>query len=112
MHGRRWRYDKERAPDPFALTQMCQQRNGLHRLSESHLVSKDAIETLLIEPNQPIEADFLVRLERAGKNGRCLGGHVNVCVLERSVVERAGQRRTLLLGQPFVFRRLARLLVK
>mmetsp|Transcript_4442 Transcript_4442/g.6492 ORF Transcript_4442/g.6492 Transcript_4442/m.6492 type:complete len:317 (+) Transcript_4442:2348-3298(+) len=65
-------YDDVRASDPPALPQVGQQRDGLQRLAQAHLVGEDAIDAVVVQFDEPVEALQLVGVHFA--DGREVGG--------------------------------------
>ena len=51
---------EEGSPNVFRLCNVCHQRNGLDCLSESHLVSQNSIDSLLIKVIEPPQTTKLV----------------------------------------------------
>lgn len=49
---------------------MCHECNALYCLPQSHLVSQDPIDALVIEIGQPIHAFELIHLEKPTEDGR------------------------------------------
>ena len=52
--------DQVRSPHALLTRQMCQQRDRLNRLAQTHLICKDAVEAVLVQRCQPVESDDLV----------------------------------------------------
>lgn len=55
--------DEERSPLILVLCQMSKQRDGLNGLSKSHLICKNAIDSLNVKRVQPLQAFELVLLK-------------------------------------------------
>ncbi len=53
-HDRGGYDDQVWAPVPLLAGQVCQERDGLHRLAQTHLVSQDAIESPFVHGHQPV----------------------------------------------------------
>lgn len=51
-------------PDTLGTGQVGQQRDGLDRLPQAHLVGQDSVQTSSVHRREPIQADVLVRTER------------------------------------------------
>lgn len=52
----RERYDYEEGPiDALVLHEVCDERNGLDGLSQTHLVSQDAIQVVVVQGHQPLQ---------------------------------------------------------
>ena len=58
-----WDDDQMRAPDASIACERRQQRDGLDCLSEPHLISQDAIQSLVVKSHEPVKADDLVLSE-------------------------------------------------
>ncbi|KAH6603254.1 hypothetical protein Trco_008029 [Trichoderma cornu-damae] len=57
------RHHQERPPDVVLLGQVGHDGDGLDRLAEAHFVRQDAVDALLVEVDEPVEALELVLLE-------------------------------------------------
>ncbi|TFA99797.1 hypothetical protein CCMA1212_008205 [Trichoderma ghanense] len=57
------RHDQERTPDVVLLGQVGHDGDGLDSLAETHFVRQDAVDALLVEVDEPVEALELVLLE-------------------------------------------------
>ena len=62
-HGRGY-HDEVRAPYAVVARQVRQQRDGLDRLPEAHLVGEDPVESLVVAAHQPVESHVLVLAQR------------------------------------------------
>ena len=58
---RRERADDHEGPGHVVLLQVREQRDGLHRLAQPHLVAQDPVEAVLIEADQPVNAHLKAR---------------------------------------------------
>ncbi|KAG5458152.1 MAG: hypothetical protein BJ554DRAFT_1687 [Olpidium bornovanus] len=75
--GRERHDNKERAVLLLDLHQVCDQRDGLDGLAESHLVGQDAVQAVVVQRHHPLQALELVFLERAAdKDRRLLVDHL------------------------------------
>ena len=63
--GRLWREDEEGAGELLDLTQPAEQRDSLKRLAQAHLVGEDAVDAVLVQVGEPVEASHLVRPQAA-----------------------------------------------
>lgn len=59
-----------RAQNLTHLSQMCHESDALYCLAKSHLISKNTIDTLVIQVGQPVHALQLVGLQLPTKYGR------------------------------------------
>ena len=55
---------------------MCEQRNGLDGLAQTHLISQDAVELILVESGHPIKAHHLVLAHRVLQQERHRRAHL------------------------------------
>mmetsp|Transcript_25561 Transcript_25561/g.67478 ORF Transcript_25561/g.67478 Transcript_25561/m.67478 type:complete len:441 (+) Transcript_25561:1528-2850(+) len=65
---RRQRAHHQEGAGNVLLAQVCQHRDRLHGLPEAHLVAEDAVEAILVEADQPMHADQLVRPHVAARD--------------------------------------------
>ena len=57
--------DEERSVDLLLLHQIGDERNGLDGLAEAHLVGQDAVQVVVVERDEPLEAAYLIGLQLA-----------------------------------------------
>ena len=107
--------DQVGARDAAALLQVAEQRDRLQRLPEPHLVGEDAVDPVLVQLDQPVEALELVRPHRAVLDAARLRSEPRPRPRRRRVRARAllllrrlhHQLVLLPLGRPPFFRRPA-----
>ena len=61
---------------------MCEERDALYRLSETHLVGEDSVDSLVVEIGQPVHPLQLVCFECPPEHGRLR--HLPLAVQDRS----------------------------
>mmetsp|Transcript_2519 Transcript_2519/g.4692 ORF Transcript_2519/g.4692 Transcript_2519/m.4692 type:complete len:324 (+) Transcript_2519:2313-3284(+) len=99
QRGRR-AHHKEGSADVLLFGEVSQKHQRLHRLSETHLVREDAVQTLLVQVHQPLQALELVVFEgtrehpglrdvRVVRLRRRLHRHLRWCGASHSAVRRA-----------------------
>ena len=54
------------------LSKMCQQRDGLQSLAQTHFISQNTIDALLVQVDEPVHAFELIRLERESQQERLI----------------------------------------
>jgi len=80
------RHDDEVGPvDLLLLHQVGDQRDGLDGLAQAHLVGQDAVQVVVVEGDEPLEALDLVGLQRAAHQDRRLRVHALLDAMRRAV---------------------------
>lgn len=64
--------NQKRSPNIFLFCQMSQQSNGLNGLTKTHFISKDTIDTLIIQVVQPLKTLQLICFQISLKHIRFL----------------------------------------
>ena len=59
--------DQERAVVELLLLEVRHESDGLNRLAETHLVGQDAVQPVVVQRHEPLDAEQLVRLQRAAR---------------------------------------------
>ena len=80
------RDDEERALVVLALHEIREERDGLDRLPEPHLVREDAVEVVDVERHHPLQAHELVRAQLPALEHRRLALHLLLAPVHGAVV--------------------------
>ena len=55
-HSREGHYDEEGPVDTLVLHEVRDERDGLDGLAQAHLVSQDAVQVVVVQGHQPLQA--------------------------------------------------------
>ena len=89
---RQGRHDQKR-PRHAPLQKMRQQRDRLDRLAEAHLVRQDAVDAVIMQLDEPVQAFYLIRTHGSGNSRRLSGDAVHLELRLRVLHESSVFRR-------------------
>lgn len=64
QHHARWNDNQMRTPDALLTRQIRQQRDCLNGFAETHLISKNAVQSVFVHRGKPVKTNMLVLSQR------------------------------------------------